>query len=154
MIIAHASPAIAQEVISSIAILSITKYEIVIAETTIAMPHARAQDIAKTIAARSTPVHAPFAGVMAIYKLAALLTVIWPAGAIGPVSAVSPDAVTSPSSVTLPECCRRDGHRQQQPQDNDTQKVLPVLRLLHKSLLRVSPGQDHTSLQLYSRKPV
>src|SRR5207302_6626405 len=75
-IIVHPSPtssvAITQEVVPHFAISPVTQNEIIIIEATIAVSHARSQDITNSTTAWSVTVPTSFAGVVAVSELCAV----------------------------------------------------------------------------------
>ncbi len=118
-VVDHASPnsssTIAQEVVPHFAISPVTQYEIIIVEITIAVSHARTQDITSSTTAWSATVPTSFAGVVAVFELCAfpvVISITHPRRASRPTN-ISDIALPMAPAATLPQCGCRDGRRQQ-----------------------------------------
>ena len=101
-----------------------------IVKTTIAMSQAPTKDI--TISWSAT-VPTSSTGVVAVFELRTFLIVIRPVPRASGPTYISDVALPVALAATLPQGGCRDGHRQQQTDDDDPKNVLPVLQMLHKS---------------------
>jgi len=101
----------------------VSENEVIIVETAVAVTDSVThENVANASPARSATIPAPVSGVVAVYKLAALI-----------VRVAENSATPMAAPAALAQRRVGDNHRQQQRDQDDRKEVVPVPRILHKT---------------------